>query len=82
MPSHTHTVQAASSGGQANPIGNAFASAGFGRPPLYAPTSANNVQMSPLATSIAGGDLPHNNMPPYLGLTFIIALQGVFPARS
>jgi microcystin-dependent protein len=40
------------------------------------------VQMSPFATSVAGGNLPHNNMMPYLGLTFIIALQGVFPARS
>ena len=25
---------------------------------------------------------PHNNMMPYLSLTYIIALQGVFPARS
>jgi microcystin-dependent protein len=25
---------------------------------------------------------PHNNLPPYLGLTFIIALQGIYPARS
>jgi microcystin-dependent protein len=31
--------------------------------------------------SITGGNLPHNNMPPYLALSFIIALQGVFPAR-
>ena len=38
--------------------------------------------MSPLATSIAGGNLPHNNMMPYLCLTFIIALQGIFPPRS
>jgi microcystin-dependent protein len=38
--------------------------------------------MSSFGTSIAGGNQPHNNMPPFLGLTFIIALQGVFPARS
>ena len=25
---------------------------------------------------------PHNNRPPYLGLTYIIALQGIFPPRS
>jgi microcystin-dependent protein len=24
----------------------------------------------------------HNNRPPYLGLSFIIALQGIFPSRS
>jgi microcystin-dependent protein len=38
--------------------------------------------MNPLGTSITGGSLPHNNMPPFLGLTFIIALQGVYPPRT
>jgi microcystin-dependent protein len=38
--------------------------------------------MSPFATAVTGGNLPHNNMPPYLGLTFIIAMQGVFPPRT
>ena len=33
------------------------------------------------ALTPAGGSLPHNNMMPYLTLTYIIALQGVFPAR-
>ena len=32
--------------------------------------------------SPAGGSLPHNNMMPYLTLTYIIALQGVFPPRG
>jgi microcystin-dependent protein len=41
-----------------------------------------NVNMSPLATSVTGGSLPHNNMMPYLGLNFCIALQGVFPPRT
>jgi microcystin-dependent protein len=29
----------------------------------------------------AGGSQPHNNMPPFLTLLFVIALQGVYPAR-
>jgi microcystin-dependent protein len=29
-----------------------------------------------------GGSQVHNNMQPYLTLTFIIALQGVYPSRS
>jgi microcystin-dependent protein len=28
------------------------------------------------------GGAPHNNRPPYLGLSFIIALTGIFPSRS
>ena len=30
----------------------------------------------------AGGSQPHNNRQPYLAVSFIIALQGVFPPRS
>jgi microcystin-dependent protein len=37
--------------------------------------------MNPLAVSVTGSNFPHNNMPPYLCLNFIIALQGVFPLR-
>ena len=82
MPAHTHTVQCVSAGGGTNSPQNAvWAGGGRGAPPMYAPTG-NNVPMSPTATSITGGNLPHNNMMPYLGLTFIIALQGVFPPRS
>jgi microcystin-dependent protein len=29
----------------------------------------------------AGGSQPHNNLMPYLTLSFNIALQGVFPQR-
>jgi microcystin-dependent protein len=79
MPAHNHAVQAAASGGLASPTGNAWGSGAKGRPPAY--SASSNVQMNPLATSITGGSLPHNNMPPFLCLTFIIALQGVFPAR-
>jgi microcystin-dependent protein len=30
----------------------------------------------------AGGSQPHNNMQPYLGLSYIICLNGLFPTRS
>ena len=83
MPAHAHTVQAAASGGLPSPANNAWASGLRGHPGAYAAFNpSTNVQMNPFATSISGGNLPHNNMPPFLGLTFIIALQGVFPPRS
>lgn len=82
MPSHNHPVSANSGGaGFPSPVNNVWAALpGRTPPPLYRNT--NNALMSPLGTSNTGGSLPHNNMPPYLALTFIIALQGVFPARS
>jgi microcystin-dependent protein len=84
MPAHSHGAQGSSGSDQPSPANNAWASgAKFGGGNLYAPTNPpSNVQMNPFATSIAGGNQPHNNMPPFLCLTFIIALQGVFPARS
>jgi len=82
MPAHSHGVQAATSGGLPSPTNNTWASGLKGHPGSYAPATASTAQMNPFGTSISGGDLPHNNMPPFLGLTLIIALQGVFPARS
>ena len=83
MPAHSHTALGVASNSQISPTNNAWGSgtkASGGT--VYAPTGSAQVQMNPFATSIAGGSLPHNNMQPFLGLTFIIALQGVFPARS
>ncbi|MCA6098058.1 phage tail protein [Bradyrhizobium australafricanum] len=39
-------------------------------------------QMNATMIGMTGGNLPHNNMQPYLTLNFCIALQGVFPARG
>jgi microcystin-dependent protein len=83
MPAHSHQAKAGTSGGQPGPGNNAWSSGLKTAAPLYAAsTPQSNVPMSPLALSLAGGSQPHNNLQPYLGLTFIIALQGVFPARS
>jgi microcystin-dependent protein len=43
--------------------------------------SQNLVPMAAEALVPAGGDQPHNNMQPYLTLSFCIALQGVYPPR-
>jgi microcystin-dependent protein len=85
MPQHTHPAQASTGGGTDSPANAVWAESKLGKTPLnvYAPSNANtNVLMSPQALPIAGSGFPHNNMPPYQCLTFIIALQGIFPARS
>lgn len=82
MPAHTHVPQGASTGGTTPNPSNAVWSASVGGrtpPPLY--TGAANLQtMDP--AGIAGGSQPHSNMQPYLAISFIIALQGIFPARN
>lgn len=86
MPSHSHQAMALAASGQTKlSTGSVFAedpSAGPHQPgqPLY--TSSANTAMSGAALASAGGGQPHNNMQPYLGLTFIIALEGEYPSRS
>ncbi|MGO9269719.1 MAG: phage tail protein [Terriglobia bacterium] len=84
MPSHSHGAQCDSgTATQESPANGMWAGAAGGRtPPPYYSDVTPNAQMSPLATSVAGGNLPHNNMQPYLTLNFCIALQGVYPPRT
>lgn len=44
----------------------------------FTPETTMNFQ----ALAAAGGGLPHNNMMPYLTLSYCIALQGVYPPRG
>jgi microcystin-dependent protein len=37
--------------------------------------------MNPASIGPAGGNQPHDNMTPYLVITFIISLQGIFPTQ-
>ena len=88
MPAHNHTMRAKSTaaGGTPTAAGNVPAlgawvsGAQFGVIQQYS-ASAPNAQMAPTALTLQGGSLPHNNLMPYLTITYLIALQGVFPAR-
>ncbi len=84
LPSHTHTVPSNNSSGDTNdPVGNTWAMAHTGKTSytLYSANTSNPSAMSPQAVSATGGGLPHNNLPPYLVLNYMIALQGIFPTR-
>jgi microcystin-dependent protein len=83
MPSHPHSANADSGGGSANtPTGNVWAATVVARQGVNVYASTQGVTMNPLALSLTGGSLPHNNLMPYLVLNFCIALQGIFPARG
>jgi microcystin-dependent protein len=38
--------------------------------------------MSGFVNTIGGGSQPHENMPPFMALNFIIAVEGVYPSRN
>lgn len=85
LPAHSHQMQyGVSDTTQENPgDGSSFTSTkGRRAGNAYTSDSSKQVVMHHGAISTAGGSQPHNNMQPYLGLNFIIALQGDFPTRS
>jgi microcystin-dependent protein len=80
MPAHTHAAMAATPGATArDPGGNVQArTSEIGKPYRAGPAT---VAMDPSAIGTAGGGQPFENRPPYLTLTPIICLQGIFPSR-
>lgn len=80
IPTHTHTVAVASGTGTSQaPAGNYWASLATANP--YS-NATPNTTMSPSAIASVGGSQAHDNMPPYLVLNIIIALQGIFPSQA
>jgi len=77
MPGHNHLPMANETlADQGSPSGNFWATQAGS---AYA--SVNDQAMASAAISPTGGGQPHQNMSPYLVLTFIIALQGIYPSR-
>jgi microcystin-dependent protein len=81
MPSHSHLPRAASIADSVSPSGKFWSADPSATVAPYntAPT-ANS--MSAAAIALAGGSQPHNNMQPFLAVSFIIALFGIFPSQN
>lgn len=81
MPGHTHQLRASPDPGDNTVPGSTVSLAGSVGGNVYAPGSAPLTPAASQALAPTGGSLPHNNLQPYLTLSFCIALQGVFPQR-
>lgn len=84
MPAHTHTAFGSTNvGSQVSPSGGIWAAPGAARGlAVYSASAGSSPAMSAAAFAPSGGSQPHNNMPPFLTLNFIIALQGIYPPRT
>jgi len=90
MPHHTHSLNATNTQANSAVIGNAvlpgqptsgsppefYASQVEGEPALTPYTMAQGV------VGMNGGSQPHDNMMPSQCITFVIALQGIYPSRN
>jgi microcystin-dependent protein len=78
LPTHTHTPVATQTSGDAF-IATGLLLANVNLNAYAAQSPPQNIAPDTIAP--VGGSQPHNNMSPYLVMTFCIALQGVFPSH-
>lgn len=85
MPAHNHMLSVADTPADKTvPAGNSIAGVADvteNAMPSYK-TATPDVALNPSTISITGGNQPHQNMPPYLGLNYIICMEGIFPSRN
>lgn len=79
LTQHTHAALAQSgAGNQPGPAGGVWAASAQNQFSAGAPSAG----MSPAAVGPAGGSQPHDNMMPFQAVSFIIALEGIFPSQN
>ena len=81
MPGHKHVLQSSQSRGNTDdPANSMLAESAVGD--IQYSSKAPDADMGAASIANTGGGQGHNNLPPYLAVTFVIALQGLFPSRS
>lgn len=88
IPNHTHPVAADGNAATTSNPSNAYFAASATAKIYTVPNSSANPgppifhTMNPGMLQSQGGSQPHDNMQPFLALTFIIALFGVYPSQA
>jgi microcystin-dependent protein len=79
IPGHSHVpLSSPNAGSQASPANGVWAVSASN---LYSDV-APGVTMAAGASGVTGGSQPHSNFMPYLCVSFIISLFGVFPSQT
>lgn len=85
IPGHTHALKATTaSATTAAPEGAIWAVSGSRRSTtnLYTNAAGAGAVMNSQVLAPVGSSQPHNNMPPFMTVSFCIALQGIYPSRN
>lgn len=83
MPLHSHTMPASSA--RATPAYGQAGNAGFantGGAPVYGLGGGATTTMGAGTVGSSGGNQPHENLPPFLVINYIIALDGSYPSQG
>lgn len=82
IPQHTHpAVGSTTVGTSTSPAATLWAQTPEGVR-AYATQVTGSVDLATAAVESVGGGQPHNNMQPYLVISYIISLFGIFPPRN
>jgi microcystin-dependent protein len=81
IPSHAHPPQCNSAAGDLGSPQNAVWAASATNQTLYSDGPPTATMNSACMTS-DGGSQPHENMMPYLVISFIISLEGIYPSQN
>jgi microcystin-dependent protein len=80
MPAHNHALNASTDpAGDTSPVGNVTATSTGAS--IYGGTGTP-VDLATSAVANTGGSQPHSNVMPFLCVSFIIALFGIYPSRN
>jgi microcystin-dependent protein len=78
FPAHNHALMASSAAAGSNAPGNAT----VGGADIYSNRAPTHSMNSAMISPTQGGNLPHDNMQPYLVLNWIIAMDGIWPSQG
>jgi microcystin-dependent protein len=78
IPNHRHTMGAGAAAATGVVTNDFFASG----PTMFIVQGTPYPLNSKVTIADGGGNQPHDNMQPFLAVTFIISLQGIFPSRN
>jgi microcystin-dependent protein len=82
MPAHTHGLQCDTLLANSTLMSPANNVPGNTSPNLFYTDVAPTTTMNPFMVGVTGNTLPHNNLQPYVTLSYCICMQGIFPPRS
>jgi microcystin-dependent protein len=82
LAAHTHVLSASTNAANTGNPDGALLAAPDPSNPIFVGAPGTPLDFGPLTVGTGGPPGAHNNLQPYLVITFIIALQGIFPARS
>ncbi len=81
IPSHSHPLLGSTANGTSTSPSGALPASPTALD-LYRPATTPASPLAPQAVVPAGGSQPHDNMAPYLVITFIISLSGIYPSQT